>query len=229
MTEGPPWPVLVVTSVETCAPHIKGGLEIIRVRGLVTSDGWGEPHLMPITQGEPLDGMLDLIFQAQFARRRRRRSAPSCRSRRSCRSRLAIPTRPCGCAAGTNAVTLKTMPGYMKRRATTKAGRQGGLRQVPGQVLRRQGRQPAGRRGGRQDRARGRPAVEAARDQARPTACRATLRSQPADARAVGGRPHRRCGVGLSCLRTKAAARCANALLGICISPSNGCSSSRIR
>ena len=62
--EGPPWPVLVVTSVETLRSHIKGHLEIIRVRGLVTSDGWGDPHLLPITQGEPLDGVLDLIFQA---------------------------------------------------------------------------------------------------------------------------------------------------------------------
>ncbi|HEY2612863.1 MAG TPA: hypothetical protein VGI94_18795, partial [Reyranella sp.] len=48
--DGPPWPVLVVTSVETLRSHIKGHLEIIRVRGLVTSDGWGDPHLLPITQ-----------------------------------------------------------------------------------------------------------------------------------------------------------------------------------
>ena len=39
-------------------------MDIIRARGLVTSDGWGEPHLLPITQGEALDGVLDLIFQA---------------------------------------------------------------------------------------------------------------------------------------------------------------------
>ncbi|HEV3492039.1 MAG TPA: hypothetical protein VG224_15610, partial [Reyranella sp.] len=61
---GPPWPVLVVTSVESLRSHIKGHLEIIRVRGWVTSGAWGEPHLLPITQGEPLDGVLDLIFQA---------------------------------------------------------------------------------------------------------------------------------------------------------------------
>src|SRR3979490_1608600 len=45
--EGPPWPVLVVTSVETLRSHIKGHLEIIRVRGLVTSDGWGDQHRLP--------------------------------------------------------------------------------------------------------------------------------------------------------------------------------------
>ena len=56
--DGPPWPVLVVTSVETLRSHIKGHLEIIRVSGLVTSGGWVEPHLLPIAQGEPLSIVL---------------------------------------------------------------------------------------------------------------------------------------------------------------------------
>ncbi|NDH64430.1 MAG: hypothetical protein EBY18_22920, partial [Alphaproteobacteria bacterium] len=39
------------------------GLDVIRARGLVSSQAWGSPHLIPITQGEPVDGILDLIFQ----------------------------------------------------------------------------------------------------------------------------------------------------------------------
>src|SRR5262245_2086600 len=57
--EGPPWPVMVVTSVEVLRSTRDGGMDIIRVRGLVTSDAWGEPHLLPITRGEPIDGILD--------------------------------------------------------------------------------------------------------------------------------------------------------------------------
>jgi hypothetical protein len=93
-------------------------------------------------------------------------------------------------------------------------GGQGRLRQVHGQVLRGQGRQSAGRRGGRPDRARGRPALGAARDQAQRRRAELHLQSQPAHARAVGRRSHRRRGVGRrrvrgTCFRTGAAARCA--------------------
>ncbi|MCF8533403.1 MAG: hypothetical protein K9G48_10405 [Reyranella sp.] len=58
-----PWPVLLVTSVEVLRSTHGGGLDIVRARGVVTSSGWGAPHLVPITQGEPVDGILDLILQ----------------------------------------------------------------------------------------------------------------------------------------------------------------------
>jgi hypothetical protein len=61
---GPPSPVMVVTSVEVLRSTRSGGLDVVRARGLVTSDRWGQPHLVPITRGEPLDGFLDLVFQA---------------------------------------------------------------------------------------------------------------------------------------------------------------------
>lgn len=61
----PAWPVLIVTSVEVLrSERGPGGLDVVRARGLVTSGGWGQAHLMPITQGRPLDGMLDLLFQS---------------------------------------------------------------------------------------------------------------------------------------------------------------------
>ena len=62
---GPPSPVVIVTSVEVLrSERGPGGLDIVRARGLVTSGGWGQPHLLPITQGRPLDGVLDLVFQS---------------------------------------------------------------------------------------------------------------------------------------------------------------------
>jgi hypothetical protein len=110
-TEGPPWPVLVVTSVETLRSHIKGHLEIIRVRGLVTSDGWGDPHLLPITQGEPLDGVLDLIFQAHSPA-----GAAPLGPFMPVEAILPIesghPYKAVRVRGSTNAVTLKTIPGY---------------------------------------------------------------------------------------------------------------------
>jgi hypothetical protein len=110
---GPPWPVLVVTSVETLRSHIKGHLEIIRVRGLVTSDGWGEPHLLPITQGEPLDGVLDLIFQAHSPS-----GAMPLGPFMPVEAILPIesghPYKAVRVRGSTNAVTLKTIPGYVE-------------------------------------------------------------------------------------------------------------------
>src|SRR5690349_6288078 len=61
---GPPAPVVFVTSVEVLRSDRNGGLDVVRVRGVVTGSDWSQPHLIPITQGEPRDGMLDLIFQA---------------------------------------------------------------------------------------------------------------------------------------------------------------------
>ena len=111
--DGPPWPVLVVTSVETLRSHIKGHLEIIRVRGWVTSSGWGEPHLLPITQGEPLDGVLDLIFQANSPS-----GAAPLGPFMPVEAILPIeaghPYKAVRVRGSTNAVTLKTIPGYIE-------------------------------------------------------------------------------------------------------------------
>ena len=48
---GPPAPVVFVTSVEVLRSDRNGGLDVVRVRGLVTGQSWTQPHLIPITQG----------------------------------------------------------------------------------------------------------------------------------------------------------------------------------
>jgi hypothetical protein len=88
-------------------------LEILRVRGWVTSDGWGEPHLLPITQGEPLDGVLDLIFQARAPG-----GAAPLGPFMMVEAILPIenghPYKAVRVRGSTNAVTLKTLPGYVE-------------------------------------------------------------------------------------------------------------------
>ena len=53
-------PVLYVTSVEVLRTAIEPEIDIVRVTGLVGSQGWGGPELVPTTVGKPLDGILDL-------------------------------------------------------------------------------------------------------------------------------------------------------------------------
>ncbi len=113
---GPPAPVAFVTSVEVLRSDRAGGLDVIRVRGLATSRGWSQPHLLPITRGQPLDGMLDLIFQA---------SAPSGASTLGpfmvVESILPVetghPYKGVRVRAGLNAITLKNLPGYAETAA----------------------------------------------------------------------------------------------------------------
>ena len=108
---GPPAPVIYVTSVEVLRSDRAGGLDVIRARGLVTSGGWSQPHLLPITRGQPLDGMLDLIFQA---------SAPSGAATLGpfmvVESILPVetghPYKGVRVRAGSNVITLKILPGF---------------------------------------------------------------------------------------------------------------------
>src|SRR6185503_10796887 len=62
--EGQPWPIVMVTSVEVLRSERSGGMDIVRARGVVTSNAWGSPHLVPITQGKSIDGVLDVLFLA---------------------------------------------------------------------------------------------------------------------------------------------------------------------
>ena len=110
--DGAPSPVLIVTSVEVLRTERgPGGLDVVRARGLVTSGGWSEPHLLPITQGRPRDGVLDLVFQS---------TAPSGAAPLGpfmpVEAILQIePGHPYAgvrVRAGSNVVALKAMPGY---------------------------------------------------------------------------------------------------------------------
>jgi hypothetical protein len=53
-------PVLYVTSVEVMRTQTQPELDIVRVTGLVGSQGWSSPELVPTYIGKPLDGILDL-------------------------------------------------------------------------------------------------------------------------------------------------------------------------
>jgi len=58
-------PVLRVISVEVIRSTHGTILDVIRVRGLASSEGWEEAELVPLTRGTPKDGMLDLVFVAR--------------------------------------------------------------------------------------------------------------------------------------------------------------------
>jgi hypothetical protein len=58
-------PVLWVTSVEAISTSHGPQLDVIRVRGITSTDGWEAAELIPFTKGVPADGMLDLAFVAQ--------------------------------------------------------------------------------------------------------------------------------------------------------------------
>ena len=58
-------PVLFITSVELLQTTLRPQQAIIKVRGLTGSRGWSAPQLVPLFQGDPLDGILDLQFIAQ--------------------------------------------------------------------------------------------------------------------------------------------------------------------
>jgi hypothetical protein len=58
-------PVLMVTSVEVIRSTHGHELDIVRVRGLTSTDGWDDPQLVPLTKGTPPDGVLDLLLVAE--------------------------------------------------------------------------------------------------------------------------------------------------------------------
>jgi hypothetical protein len=57
-------PVLYVTSVEVVRTSVEPRLDIVRVTGLASSQGWSDPELVPTFAGKPLDDILDLQFIA---------------------------------------------------------------------------------------------------------------------------------------------------------------------
>ncbi|MDP1751377.1 MAG: hypothetical protein Q8L22_18160 [Reyranella sp.] len=114
-TDGPPaqvpWPITIVTSVEVLRSTRSGGLDVVRARGLVSSSSWGSPHLIPITRGEPVDGILDLIFQGVVPT-----SPAPLGPFMPFEALLPVdtghPYKGVRVRSGTNAIVLKTLPGY---------------------------------------------------------------------------------------------------------------------
>ena len=64
-TTPPMAPVLFITSIEVIQTTLEPKQAIIKVRGLTASRGWSGPQLVPLYQGVPADGILDLQFIAQ--------------------------------------------------------------------------------------------------------------------------------------------------------------------
>jgi len=58
-------PVLHITSVEVIRSSHAPTLDVVRVRGLVSTPGWEEAELVPLTRGVPADGVLELMFVAK--------------------------------------------------------------------------------------------------------------------------------------------------------------------
>ena len=106
-----PFPITIVTSVEVLRSERTGGLEIVRARGLVSSSGWQSPHLIPITRGEPVDGILDLIFQGVVPTNPAE-LGPFMPFEALLPVSTGHPYKGVRVRSGTNAIVLKTLPGY---------------------------------------------------------------------------------------------------------------------
>jgi hypothetical protein len=113
MPDGARMPFLMVTSIEVLRSPRGGGMDIIRVRGLASSGGWKEPHLLPISSGASIDGTLDLIFQGASPSQAEPPGALM-----PVEAILPVetghPYKAVRVRSATNAITLKALPGYQE-------------------------------------------------------------------------------------------------------------------
>lgn len=114
-SDGMPWPILIVTSIEVLRSPRAGGMDIVRARGLTTS-AWRDAHLLPITGGTPIDGTLDLIFQA-VAPTQPAAVGPMIAIEALLPVEASHPYKAVRVRSGGNAITLKTLPGYVEAAA----------------------------------------------------------------------------------------------------------------
>ena len=109
--EGQPWPIVMVTSVEVLRSERSGGMDIVRARGVVTSTAWGSPHLVPITQGKSIDGVLDVLFLAT-APQVPAPPGPFMPVEAILPVESGHPYKGVRVRGGNNAVSVKSVPGY---------------------------------------------------------------------------------------------------------------------
>jgi len=102
-----------VTSVEVLRSPRGGGVDIVRARGLATSSGWKEPHLLPISSGASIDGTLDLIFQA-VSPSQAEPPGPFMPVEAILPVETGHPYKAVRVRSASNAVTLKALPGYQE-------------------------------------------------------------------------------------------------------------------
>jgi len=104
--------ILAVISVEVL--RSRGGRgDIIKVSGVTSTSGWSSPMLVPLSFGNPSDGMLDLIFQAETPG-----GTTHAASLAPIEAMLLTdadhPFKGVRIRSATNAVSLKTLPGYVE-------------------------------------------------------------------------------------------------------------------
>jgi hypothetical protein len=108
--EGTPYPVIFVTGVDVARAPLNGR-DIIIAHGLTTSGDWSNPTLIPITEGKPVDGVLDLLLQAHAPQK----PAPL-GAFMDVDAILALghehPYTAVRVRSASNSVTLKTLPGH---------------------------------------------------------------------------------------------------------------------
>jgi len=112
-------PVFWVTSVEVLRSAHAPQLDVVRVRGLVTTEGWEAVQLVPLTKGAPSDGILDLALVAE---------APSENSPSTAYPEVEAiftiepghPFNGVRVHGAANRVVLKSMPGYAESAAPPK-------------------------------------------------------------------------------------------------------------
>ncbi len=104
-------PVFAITSVELLRSTHSAGLDVVAVRGVTSSDGWRSGTLVPLSQGIPADGVLDLVLVAAPPEDS---VAPSGFAPIVAVLPLSLdhPYKAIRVRSATNAVLLKQFPGY---------------------------------------------------------------------------------------------------------------------
>jgi hypothetical protein len=112
-------PVFWITSVEVLRSTHAPQLDVVRVRGLVPTEGWESVELVPITKGTPSDGILDLALIADVPSES---TAPT--SYPEVEAVFTIepghPFNGVRVHGAANRVALKSMPGYAEAAAPPK-------------------------------------------------------------------------------------------------------------
>ncbi len=105
--------MLWITSVEVMRSTHEPALDVVRVRGITSSDGWESGELVPMTKGTPNDGVLDLAFIAQAPTEA---AAPSKNPTIEAVFTLeeGHPFHAVRVYGATNRVVLKQIPGYIE-------------------------------------------------------------------------------------------------------------------
>lgn len=109
-------PVLWISSIEVLRSTHGPQLDVVRVRGLASTDGWESAELIPLTKGVPYDGVLDLAFVAEAPTDQ---TAPT--GYPEVEAVFAIepghPFKGVRVHGATNRLTLKTFPGFVEAAA----------------------------------------------------------------------------------------------------------------